>query len=228
MVAMEYRDLPGLPRSAPANEYVISALLAGSQQSIGLAVPPGEVHFMHSKPDYAEVYAPMLGTNIRFDCDHNAIVVPRLAMDVPFKTADAPLLLVLRRYADELLRRLPHADPFVQRVRTLVRERIREGAPLGAIADALLMSESTVQRKLQAAGTSRTELVDDVRRDLAVELLADPTLNVTEVAFRLGFAHRPAFHRAFLRWFGRSPREHRESRPRTAFDQFFERLRGTS
>jgi AraC-like DNA-binding protein len=47
---------------------------------------------------------------------------------------------------------------------------------------------------------------------------------VSEVAFQLGFAHRPAFHRAFLRWFGRSPSDYRENRPRTAFDQAFTRI----
>jgi AraC-like DNA-binding protein len=225
LVAMEYRDLPGLPRSVSANEYVISAFLAGSQQALGFEAPPAEVRFEHARPAHADAYRPLLGDNVRFGCDHNAIVLPRLAMDLPLATADPPLQLVMRRYADELLRRLPHADPFVQRVRTWAREHLTQGARLSDLADALHMSESTVQRKLQAAGTSCSEIVDDVRRELAPELLADRTLNMGEVAFRLGFAHRPAFHRAFARWYGRSPREYREHRPQTAFDEVLERLR---
>ncbi|MDH5672636.1 MAG: AraC family transcriptional regulator [Myxococcales bacterium] len=228
LVALEYRDLPGLPRSVAANEYVLSALLVGSQQALGFAAPPNEVRFAHARPAHVEAYVPLFGSELRFDCDHNAIVLPRAAMDLPLATSDPPLQIVMRRHADDLLRRLPHADPFVQRVRTWARANLQHGARLGALADAFHLSESTVQRKLQAACTSHSEIVDEVRRERAPELLADPALNVSEVAFQLGFAHRPAFHRAFVRWFGRSPREYRENRPRTQFDEFFERMREES
>ena len=70
------------------------------------------------------------------------------------------------------------------------------------------MSESGVQRRLAAAGTSHTEILEDVRREVATALLTETDLNVSEIAFQLGFAHRPAFHRAFSRWYGCSPTEH--------------------
>lgn len=228
LMVVEYHDLPGLPRSVAANEYVVSAFLVGAQQALGFVAPPVEIRFAHARPAHADAYAPLLGECVRFDCEHNAILLPRAAMDIPLATANTPLQVVMRRHADELLRRLPHADPFVQRVRSWVREHLQEGAHLSTLADSLHMSESTVQRRLQAAGTSRSTIVDDVRRELAPELLADPTLNISEVAFRLGFSHRPAFHRAFTRWYGRSPREYRDNRPRTTFDQFFERMREQS
>jgi AraC-like DNA-binding protein len=53
-------------------------------------------------------------------------------------------------------------------------------------------------------------VVEQVRRDLAARHLEATKLSVAEISCRLGFAHAPAFHRAFKRWYGRSPNEHRE------------------
>ena len=77
-----------------------------------------------------------------------------------------------------------------------------------------------MRRKLGAEGTTHSELLDVLRRDLALELLAEPELDVAEIAFRLGFAHPPAFHRAFKRWLGISPSEHRASGQHSAFYRF--------
>jgi AraC-like DNA-binding protein len=52
-------------------------------------------------------------------------------------------------------------------------------------------------------------LVDEVRAELARMYLADPRLAIFEVAYLLGFSEASAFHRAFRRWTGTSPSEHR-------------------
>jgi len=62
-----------------------------------------------------------------------------------------------------------------------------------------------------------------VRRELAVELLESGELNVSEIAFRLGFAHRPAFHRAFRRWFGAAPKAHRAEQMPGELYRFYKR-----
>ena len=82
------------------------------------------------------------------------------------------------------------------------------------------MSESGVQRRLAAVDTSHTEILDRVRRDVATALLAETDMNVSQIAYELGFAHRPAFHRAFNRWYGCSPTEHRERNARSPFYRF--------
>jgi AraC-like DNA-binding protein len=149
--------------------------------------------------------------------------MPRAALDAPLITADPRLLSVLSRYADDLLKRLPSVHPIVRRVRDWVRKEIARGAPLDALAKALHMSPSSVQRRLAVAGTTHTEILDDVRRDLAIALLGETDLNVSEIAFQLGFAHRPAFHRAFQRWYGCSPTTHRARHTGSAFYQFHQR-----
>jgi AraC-like DNA-binding protein len=71
------------------------------------------------------------------------------------------------------------------------------------------VSVATLRRRLEEEGTTFTGLVDEVRRDLAERHLSDPHRTISEVAFMLGFAHAPAFHKAFRRWTGATPSERR-------------------
>lgn len=56
---------------------------------------------------------------------------------------------------------------------------------------------AALQRLLHAEGTPYTQLVDQVRRELARRYLADERLALGAVAYLLGFSEPSAFHRAF-------------------------------
>jgi AraC-like DNA-binding protein len=73
------------------------------------------------------------------------------------------------------------------------------------------MSPRTLQRRLEAAGTTYQELLDEVRRQSARRLLANTNLDAGEVAFLLGFEELNSFTRAFHAWEGTTPTRWRES-----------------
>ena len=56
---------------------------------------------------------------------------------------------------------------------------------------------------------SKAQLVDEVRKSLAIEHLSRPGTSATDVAFLLGFSEPSAFTRAFRRWTGTAPTEFR-------------------
>ena len=92
-----------------------------------------------------------------------------------------------------------------------VRQAIRASAgksslSMEAIAQGLGMSPRTLRRRLLESGSRYHELLDRVRRELADELLAAPDRKVWEVAALLGFSDPSAFHRAYVRWTGQTPR----------------------
>jgi AraC-like DNA-binding protein len=80
---------------------------------------------------------------------------------------------------------------------------------LAAIASELAMSERSVQRSLTEESTSYREIVDEVRKDLALSHLSQPGATAADVAFLLGFSEPSAFTRAFRRWTGSSPSQFR-------------------
>jgi AraC-like DNA-binding protein len=130
-------------------------------------------------------------------------------------SADSGLVAVLDRYAVDRLNRAPRTNSAADRVRTLIADELRGGNPTAArIATRLKMSVRTLSRLLAAEDTSFRDLLDGVRRELAIELLAGEEASIAEVGFLLGFAELSSFHRAFRRWTGRTPAEFRQAHRR--------------
>ena len=73
------------------------------------------------------------------------------------------------------------------------------------VAAELGMSNRTLQRRLHGEGTSFQQLLSQVRQELAREYLADPSLDIGEVAFLIGYEDQNSFYRAFRLWEGDTP-----------------------
>jgi len=213
---------PGVARTQRADEYVMAAFHRGALSLIGMDVPSLEVRFRHPSPAHHDAYDTcFLGAPLRFERDHNEIVFLAGALDLPVVGADPALHEYLVRQGDHAMRAIGPRHLFTERVHRLVVAGIERGISASEVADLLHMSVSSLRRRLDEEGTAYSEVIDDVRRSHAVELLSRHELNVSEVASRLGFAHRPAFHRAFRRWFGESPSEYRAKTARSAFYRFY-------
>ena len=84
------------------------------------------------------------------------------------------------------------------------------------VARDLGFSRQTLYRRLKAEGMTFEQLLDGLRRRLALRFIRDEGLPVKEAAYRLGFSDPAAFSRAFKRWTGVSPSE---LRGRSSTDQ---------
>jgi AraC-like DNA-binding protein len=82
------------------------------------------------------------------------------------------------------------------------------------VAKALLMSPRTLARRLDEEGTSFQVIKDELRRDVAIQLLSQTNLPPAEVGARTGFEDPTTFYRAFKRWTGGSPGVYRQARTR--------------
>ena len=110
-----------------------------------------------------------------------------------------------------MLAKYPPRDSLVDRVQSIITNEFRGGDPsLDRIADQLGLTPRTLQRKLHELGTSHNELLDHMRRQLAMRYLREPEMAICEVAYLLGFSESSSFHRAFKRWTGVTPKEYRE------------------
>jgi AraC-like DNA-binding protein len=72
------------------------------------------------------------------------------------------------------------------------------------VARDLGYSRQTLYRRLKAEGITYEQLLDGLRRRLALRFMREG-LSVKDAAYRLGFSDPAAFSRAFKRWTGTSP-----------------------
>jgi AraC-like DNA-binding protein len=81
-----------------------------------------------------------------------------------------------------------------------------------AVARALGMSERTLSRKLTEEGAAYDEIVDQLRRSLALQYMKDRGISLSQIAWLLGYEGSSSFNHAFMRWTGHSPSASRKEK----------------
>jgi AraC-like DNA-binding protein len=204
-----YRITDGVPQPRAANDFVIAAAASFSLRCASVHRMPLEVHFMHDAPASAlDDYAAFHRSIVRFGMPHNGFVLERTLLDSATRAGNVRMHEAFDRYARELSERATLG------ARSRAREAIighlgRGDMCMDTVAAGLGMSVPTLRRRLEEERTTFSDLVDDVRRELAERYLRDPDRSISEIASLLGFAHAPAFHKAFRRWKGVTPTAHR-------------------
>jgi AraC-like DNA-binding protein len=177
---------------------------------VGSQWAPREVHFAHKTPEQTTEHLRIFNAPVVFNCVDNSLVMDREFCAQPIPAADPNLFKILGHYLDDVLSRAPREDGLSASIRKTIAELMKDGNPkLTRVAKGLALSPRTLQRRLKEGGLEFKALVDDTRRRLAVEYLKDSENTQTEIAFLLGYSEVSAFSRAFKRWTGTTPLDHR-------------------
>lgn len=199
-----YRSLG--PSSPTAADAVLAQLIVLSRELTGRELVPSQVRFAHPRPPDDSVYREVFGVAPTFDEFEHSLVFPADVLMLPIATHDFRQAELLSAHASQLVDALSPEASFSRRVRELLATELRGGNPMiENVAAKLGMHAKTLTRRLKQEGTSHSDLLDSLRRELAERYLSAPDLNVTEAAFLLGFSDASAFNKAFRRWFGVAP-----------------------
>lgn len=164
-------------------------------------------------PDDTRAVEEALGCPVRGGAEWSGFALSREAWALPMRRRDPVLQGVLERHAADVLARLPAATGLVSELRPLLARRIAGGdARIASVARTLGTSARSLQRRLAAEGTSYQQVVEQARCDAAERHLGEAALSIAEISWLLGYSEPSAFHRAFKRWRGISPRSFRQQR----------------
>lgn len=147
--------------------------------------------------------------NIEFNAQHTAIAIPTLLLatsnPVTENIADSDSLCI-----SDPDTKTQSTDPLAA-LRFLLGRYIRhhQSPNINLAAEISGTSIRTLQRFLKRKGKTYTGLIDEVRFDLAVPLLNDESLTVTEISYELGYTNVAHFSRAFQRITGMYPSSYR-------------------
>lgn len=187
------------------------SLMIAYQTFCNRPIRPKAVYFAHSFDGDQTEYKIVLGCPVHFNRNRNRIVLERSAMRMPIETADDKLLKTLTGLCEQVYKqKTSHASHLVSRIHKVAMDYIPRGkAHAREIAAELGMSERTMHRYLADEGKSFSNVLDDLKKDLALKYMQQDDLHLSEVAFLLGYADHSGFSTAFKRWTGKTPREAR-------------------
>jgi AraC-like DNA-binding protein len=147
---------------------------------------------------------------VRFKSERNAIVFRNSDIDRPFLTQNEDLLKTIGAQLEiELQERNSNSNIYEQVKHTLKRCLAGKRPTLQHVAQELCMSARTLQRRLNEAGITFQDLVENTRREMACHYLKYSNIELNETAFLLGYEDANSFFRAFHAWEGATPGEWR-------------------
>jgi AraC-like DNA-binding protein len=168
---------------------------------------PGEVLLAHAAPADESPYRALFRCAVRFNCELNVLRYPSAWLDRPLPGADPAERRRLEAQATAQAR--PELiDQLRRSLRVLLVNRVAAG---DAVAEMLAMHRRTLNRRLQALGTTFRDVLEDVRFEAGCELLDSTGLPLDDIADALGYAGASAFTRAFRRRAGTPPGQWRRS-----------------
>jgi AraC-like DNA-binding protein len=144
---------------------------------------------------------------LEFGALATAFALDSADLNRPVALSDDALTGYLDQLASQVLKELETERTVADQVRRVLWRELSERVPeISRVARALALTPRTLQRRLREENTTFSGVLEQLRRDMAPELLRDGRMAVAEVAFLLGYEDASSFHRAFRRWFGSSAR----------------------
>jgi AraC-like DNA-binding protein len=198
-----------VPASVERRQYVefaIAGLVSDLRELTRLQLCPENLEFQHSRARHIREIEKYFGCSVSFGCGRNRVVFKQTTLEVPLQTADNHLHRVLTKLGAQVLVGNANKSSLLVSLEREIGDRLASGtASQEQIARAMGMSARSLSRKLAKEGTSFLKVVESYRKAMAESLISETGLQLTQIAFLLGYSDLSSFSSAFKRWTGRTP-----------------------
>ena len=203
-----------------SSDQILDGVIAGAVNAIrdliGAGWAPAEVLLPRGQPADMAPYRRHFRAPVRFDQEIAALVFPSRCLELRIAGAD-PLL---RTLLEERIKQLQgeQRSEFPDDIRRLLRVRLTsDRCSADAVAEMFAIHRRTLSRRLKEGGAGYRRISNEIRFELARQLLEDTEVPLGQIAAALDYSEASAFTRAFRRWSGETPtawraRHHREGR----------------
>jgi AraC-like DNA-binding protein len=199
-------------------EFGIAVILKALREAAGRNISPAKAAFAGRRNSHLGEFKRFYGCPVEFGAPPDRLAFSNETLARPLVTADRYLLKTLRPVCDAAAReRAAPKGSLRARVENEVQRLLPHSkAKREEVAKALGMSARTFSRRLAEEGIGFDEIVDELRRSLALQYIKEPGLSFGQIAWLLGYEGTTSLNHAFRRWTGRSPSGLRAERPLTS------------
>jgi len=165
---------------------------------------PSEILLPRFAPADAEPYRRHFRAPVRFNQESAIIVFPARDLGLRIAGADPMMRALLQERIQQL--KGEQGSEFSDDIRRLLRMRLTSNhCSADDIAHLLTMHRRTLSRRLKGGGMGYRAITNEIRFEIARQLLQDTQVPLAQIAAALGYSEASAFTRAFRRWSGQTP-----------------------
>ena len=195
-----------------AIERSLSIALTWYRHLTGHPCIPVECGFRHKQVEHLAQCHEMFGPNIKFSQEQDYLLFDAELLNLPFKNTNPYLKALLLKQAEDIEEEMSGPGLLSNKVIEIIEQNLSQGG-IGVcyVAAKLNMSRQTLHRKLKQENNHFTQLLTDVRKQLAQHLLKQDNCPIEALSEQLGFEEPSAFFKAFKTWFKTTPKAYRQT-----------------
>lgn len=198
------------PMSRHCYEAAFSSSVRLARTLTGLPLNPLEVTFTSPEPESRAEYERIFNCPVHFGQHDNSMTLAMHMGNLPVRMANPALLEHFETYAQDFIAQMERKDPTTQTVTRIILSRLDDPSlSIEKVAGEMAVSVRTLQKRLESEGVVFSDLLRDIRQQLAKKYLRE-NYSVEQITYLLGFSEPSAFRKAFKKWLGVTPREYRE------------------
>ena len=163
----------------------------------------------YSAPRHTDLYERYLGCKVRFGQPMSELVYPKSILSAKPLMAHGLTSKILQETCDRILGEVKTSTGVAGEVYQIIASTPGHSPSMESVARQISTTVRTLNRKLNAEGTSFTQILDDVRCNLASEYLRSTKLSIDDISELVGFSDAANFRHAFRRWTGSTPARYR-------------------
>jgi AraC-like DNA-binding protein len=162
--------------------------------------PIVEMHLTYPQPASMEKYNERFNCPIFFNQPRNIIEFDINTLQYPVSLANAEVFRLCESQCRQLVSQLESGDLLSNRIRNTLVRSPGKFPTLEEMASILKMGSRTLRRRLVKEELTYQQILDETRKDLAIQYLECTSLTPKEIGYLLGFNSVSNFRRAFKGW----------------------------
>jgi AraC-like DNA-binding protein len=186
-------------------ESMISGIRSIWKLLLGEDMSATEINLQFPAPEYYPLYEQMLKAPVAFNQEINSMRFPKNSLHRAFILSNPLLANIAEQQCEALLNSLTHSKGLPVRIRQHLLKNPGQFPKLDALAEEFNIHPRTLRRRLRNLNTSYQEILDDVRKRLALQYLHTTNWTIDEIAYQLGYGDPSNFRQAFKKWTGNPP-----------------------
>ncbi len=161
------------------------------------------------EPDHKSSYKELFKCPVSFNADKNRMYFLRHNLELKLPRANPLSFQICTELCTDMMQDMESISGLAKKVRDLIVLTPNYHPMFKDIASQLYMTPRTLRRKLVEQGTSYQQILNDVRKHLAIKFLRETSLSMDQIAERVGFSDARNFRQAFKKWTDSTPSSHR-------------------
>jgi AraC-like DNA-binding protein len=197
-----------------AFESTLSIYYSAIYGMLGQSISLQSVHFEFTahQENISEYKRVFQCENIIFESNFSGLVFHRKYLELPILNANPSLFSLFENHAQNILSNLKSDNSLKGKIKKEIIFNLKGEEPsLSSIAKNLGIGVRSIQMKLKEEGATFQQLLDEIRKDLALKHLKEDKLSTTDISYLLGYSEPSVFFRSFKKWTGQTPTFYRKS-----------------